>query len=144
MEQLFRIGLSIALGFAIGWYIFGNRVDIVTEREVIVKYDTLILHRDTVIEHVERLQSMIVKYQTITDTITKLQMCDTIVVKCDSLAEQYRQQDSLHREYVTELGLINAQNVTELGQIKKKNRGKNAVIAALSGIIAGFTVNFLR
>lgn len=144
MERLLRVGLSIALGIGIGWYIFGNRVDIVTEREVIVKYDTLILHRDTVIEHVERLQSMIVKYQTITDTVTKLQMCDTIVVKCDSLAEQYRQQDSIHREYVTELGLINAQNVTELGQLKKKNRRKNAVIAALSGIIAGFTVNFLR
>lgn len=144
MEQLLRIGLSIALGIGIGWYIFGNRVEVITEREVIVKYDTLILHRDTVIEHVERLQSMIVKYQTITDTITKLQMCDTIVVKCDSLAEQYRKQDSLHREYVTELGLINAQNVTELGQLKKKNRRKNAVIAALSGIVAGFTVNFIR
>ena len=87
---------------------------------------------------------MIVKYQTITDTITKLQMCDTIVVKCDSLAEQYRRQDSLHREYVTELGLINAQNVAELQQVQKKNRRKTAVIAALSGIIAGFTVNFLR
>lgn len=144
MERLFGIGLSIAIGIGIGWYIFGNRVDIVTEREVIVKYDTVILHRDTVIEHVERLQSMIVKYETITDTITKLQMCDTIIVKCDSLAEQYRQQDSLHREYVTELGLINAQNVTELGQLKKKNRRKNAVIAALSGIVAGFTVNFIR
>jgi hypothetical protein len=66
------------------------------------------------------------------------------VVKCDSLAEQYRQQDSLHREYVTELGLINAQNVAELGQVQKKNRRKNAVIAALSGIIAGFTLNLLR
>lgn len=144
MERLFGIGVSIALGFGIGWYIFGNRVDIVTEREVIVKYDTLILHRDTVIQHTEKLQSMIVKYQTITDTITKLQLCDTIVVKCDSLAEQYRQQDSLHREYVEELGLINAQNVTELGKLKKKNRRKNAIIAAFSGLIAGFTVNYLR
>ena len=144
MERLFGIGLSIALGIGIGYLLFGNRVEVVTQREVIVKYDTIILHRDTVIEHVERLQSMIVKYQTIKDTVTKLQMCDTIVVKCDSLAEQYRQQDSLHREYVTELGLINAQNVTELGQLQKKNRRKNAVIAALSGLIAGFTVNYLR
>lgn len=144
MEQLLRIGLSIALGIGIGWYIFGNRVEVRVERDVIVKYDTLILHRDTVIEHVERLQSMIVKYQTITDTVTKLQMCDTIVVKCDSLAEQYRQQDSIHREYVTELGLINAQNVTELGQLKKKNRRKNAIIAAFSGIITGFLVNYSR
>ena len=144
MERLFGIGLSIAFGIGIGWYLFSGKVETVVEREVIVKYDTLILHRDTVIEHVERLQSMIVKYQTITDTVTKLQMCDTIVVKCDSLAEQYRQQDSLHREYVTELGLINAQNVAELGQVQKKNRRKTAVIATLSGIIAGFTVNFLR
>ncbi len=99
MERLFGIGLSIAFGIGIGWYLFSGKVETVVEREVIVKYDTLILHRDTVIEHVERLQSMIVKYQTITDTVTKLQMCDTIVVKCDSLAEQYRQQDSLHSSF---------------------------------------------
>lgn len=144
MERLFGIGLSIALGIGIGWYLFSGKVETVVEREVIVKYDTLILHRDTVIEHVERLQSMIVKYQTITDTVTKLQMCDTIVVKCDSLAEQYRQQDSIHREYVNDLQVIVSDKATENAKLQKKNRRKNAVIAALSGIIAGFTVNFLR
>ena len=144
MERLFGISLSIALGIGIGWYLFAGKVETVVEREVIVKYDTLILHRDTVIEHVERLQSMIVKYQTITDTVTKLQMCDTIVVKCDSLAEQYRQQDSLHREYVNDLQVIVSDKATENAKLQKKNRRKTAVIAALSGIIAGFTVNFLR
>jgi hypothetical protein len=144
MERLFGIGLSIALGIGIGWYLFSGKVETVVEREVIVKYDTLILHRDTVIEHVERLQSMIVKYQTITDTVTKLQMCDTIVVKCDSLAEQYRQQDSLHREYVNDLQVIVSDKATENAKLQKKNRRKTAVIAALSGIIAGFTVNLLR
>lgn len=144
MEQLFRIGLSIALGIGIGWYIFGNRVEVRVEREVIVKYDTLVLHRDTVIEHVERLQSMIVKYETITDTVMKLQMCDTIVVKCDSLAEQYRQQDSLHREYVNDLQVIVSDKANENAKLQKKNRRKTAVIAALTGIIAGFTVNFSR
>lgn len=144
MERLFGIGLSIALGIGIGWYLFSGKVQTVVEREVIVKYDTLILHRDTVIQHVERLQSMIVKYQTITDTITKLQMCDTIVVKCDSLAEQYRQQDSVHREYVNDLQVIVSDKATENAKLQKKNRRKTAVIAALSGIIAGFTVNFLR
>ena len=144
MERLLGIGLSIALGIGIGWYLFSGKVETVVEREVIVKYDTLILHRDTVIQHVERLQSMIVKYQTITDTVTKLQMCDTIVVKCDSLAEQYRQQDSLHREYVNDLQVIVSDKATENAKLQKKNRQKTAVIAALSGIIAGFTVNFLR
>ena len=144
MERLFGIGLSIALGIGIGWYLFSGKVETVVEREVIVKYDTLILHRDTLIQHVERLQSMIVKYQTITDTITKLQMCDTIVVKCDSLAEQYRQQDSLHRDYVNDLQVIVSDKATENAKLQKKNRRKTAVIAALSGIIAGFTVNFLR
>ncbi len=144
MERLLGIGLSIAVGIGIGWYLFSGKVETVVEREVIVKYDTLILHRDTVIEHVERLQSMIVKYQTITDTVTKLQMCDTIVVKCDSLAEQYRQQDSLHREYVNDLQVIVSDKATENAKLQKKNRRKTAVIAALSGIIAGFTVNFLR
>lgn len=144
MERLLRIGLSIAFGIGVGWYLFSGKVEKVVEREVIVKYDTLILHRDTVIEHVERLQSMIVKYKTITDTVTKLQMCDTIVVKCDSLADQYRQQDSLHREYVNELQVIVSDKATENAKLQKKNRRKTAVIAALSGIIAGFTVNFLR
>ena len=144
MERLFGIGLSIAFGIGVGWYLFGGKVETVVEREVIVKYDTLILHRDTVIEHVERLQSMIVKYQTITDTVTKLQMCDTIVVKCDSLADQYRQQDSVHREYVNDLQVIVSDKATENAKLQKKSRRKTAVIAALSGIIAGFTVNFLR
>lgn len=105
--------------------------------------DTLLIRRDTVIYVTNTIHRLTTDYRNTTDTVTKLILCDSIVVACDSMAYQYNRQDSIFREQVSDLKLVvvtqDSVIVDQSGQIKKLKRN-NRILIGLSvalGIIAG-------
>lgn len=104
--------------------------------------DTLLIRRDTVIFVTNTIHRMSTDYRNTTDTITKLILCDSIVVACDSLAYQFNRQDSVWREQVSDLKqVVSIQDTviqSQSGEIKKLKRRNRFLIglSALLGVVA--------
>ena len=105
--------------------------------------DTLLISRDSVIYRTTKTKELITEYRYTSDTVTKIVLCDSIVVACDSLADQFVRQDSVFREQVSDLKLVvitqDSVIVDQSGQIKKLKRN-NRILIGLSvalGVIAG-------
>lgn len=77
-----------------------------TIRERIINRDTLLISRDTVIYRTKEVKNLITEYRIETDTVLKIQICDSMAVKCDSLADQFVRQDSIHREQIFDYKLL--------------------------------------
>jgi len=105
--------------------------------------DTLLISRDSVIYRTTKTKELITEYRYTSDTVTKIILCDSIVVSCDSLADQFVRQDSVFREQVSDLKLVvitqDSVIVDQSGTIKKLKRN-NRILIGLSvalGVIAG-------
>ena len=105
--------------------------------------DTLLISSDSVIYRTTKTKELITEYRYTSDTVTKIVLCDSIVVACDSLADQFVRQDSIFREQVSDLKLVvvtqDSVIVDQSGQIKKLKRN-NRILIGLSvalGVIAG-------
>lgn len=68
--------------------------------------DTLLIERDSVVYRTERIRETVKEYRLTSDTITKLILCDSLAVACDSLAVQFSRQDSLYREQIVDYKAI--------------------------------------
>lgn len=66
-------------------------------REEIVRIDSILIPRDSVENGTRIVNNIVIEYRTTTDTLYKLQLCDSLATACDSLANQYNRQDSLFR-----------------------------------------------
>lgn len=107
---------------------------------VIKSRDTLIVSRDTVVYRTNKIKEIIKEYSTTTDTIIKIKLCDTLAVKCDSIASQYSRNDSLFREQVKSYksivsakdSIINNQqkDIAKLGRRVKFAAAVSAIAAA--------------
>lgn len=92
-----------------------------TIREKIIQRDSLLISRDTVIYKVKEVKNLITEYRIETDTVLKIQICDSIVITCDSLASQFSRQDSLFREQIKDYSaLVGLQD--SMLKIKPKRR----------------------
>jgi hypothetical protein len=105
--------------------------------------DTLLISSDSVIYRTTKTKELITEYRYTSDTVTKIVLCDSIVVACDSLADQFVRQDSIFREQVSDLKLVvvtqDSVIVDQSGTIKKLKRN-NRILIGLSvalGVIAG-------
>lgn len=106
--------------------------------------DTLLIVRDSVVYHTERLRETLREYRLTHDTLTKLILCDSIVVACDSMAYQYNRQDSIHRVQEHELKKIVSKQDTviqfqasNINDLKRKNR----VLKIVGGLIGAVLVS---
>lgn len=77
-----------------------------TIRERIEHRDSFLIERDTVVYRVREVKNLITEYRTETDTVIKIQLCDSLAVKCDSLASQFSRQDSVYREQISDYKLL--------------------------------------
>tara|TARA_R110000822_G_scaffold72922_3_gene175279 strand:- start:9459 stop:9932 length:474 start_codon:yes stop_codon:yes gene_type:complete len=105
--------------------------------------DTLLISSDSVIYRTTKTKELITEYRYTSDTVTKIVLCDSIVVACDSLADQFVRQDSIFREQVSDLKLVvvtqDSVILDQSGTIKKLKRN-NRILIGLSvalGVIAG-------
>ena len=105
--------------------------------------DTLLIRRDTVIYVTNTIHRLTTDYRNTTDTVTKLILCDSIMVACDSMAYQYSRQDSIFREQVSDLKLVVSTQDSAIfdqsGQIKNLKR-KNRVIKIGGGLVGSVLV----
>ena len=101
---------------------------------VISGRDSLIIQRDSVIRVTTRTKEIIREYHNTTDTITKLILCDSLAIACDSMADQYQRQDSIFRLQITDLKqVISKQDTVIQGQtlkLKKAQRTNHILIGA--------------
>ena len=112
-------------------------------RNAIAARDTVIIPHDTVIYRTTKTREIITQYRTEYDTITRLQLCDSMTVLCDSLAIQFRRQDSVYVEQVGDLKEIVAKQDTVIQEqgrsIRKLKRQRFALLGGIS-ILAGLTI----
>ena len=107
MKNLSNILLIVLVLAVIGLYFRScgdvvpvGKVDTILQR---IEYrDTLLIERDTVVYRTREVKNLITEYRTETDTVVKLQICDSLAVKCDSLADQFNRQDSIYREQISD------------------------------------------
>lgn len=102
-------------------------------RNAINNRDTLIVHRDTVIRQTNRIKELTREYYTKIDTVLKLQICDTLAVACDSLADRYREQDSVFRAQIFDYKQLVSKQDSSIELLKKRSTRR---------FIAGFGVGF--
>jgi hypothetical protein len=102
-------------------------------RNAINNRDTLIVHRDTVIRQTNRIKELTREYITHIDTVLKLQICDTLAVACDSLADRYRTQDSVFRAQIFDYRQLISKQDSSIELLKKQSTRR---------FIAGFGVGF--
>ena len=102
-------------------------------RNAINNRDTLIVHRDTVIRQTNRIKELTREYITHVDTVLKLQICDTLAVACDSLADRYREQDSVFRAQIFDYRQLVSKQDSSIELLKKQRTRR---------FIAGFGVGF--
>jgi hypothetical protein len=102
-------------------------------RNAINNRDTLIVHRDTVIRQTSRIKELTREYYTKIDTVLKLQICDTLAVACDSLADRYREQDSVFRAQIFDYRHLVSKQDSSIELLKKQRTRR---------FIAGFGVGF--
>jgi len=110
--------------------------------------DTIIVPRDTVIYRTKKVKEIVFQYVNTKDTIVKAALCDSLVVRCDSIASQYSRNDSLFRQQVYEYQqiivlkdtIINDQKNT----IKKLSRRAKFVAAASATAAAVLTIILLK
>lgn len=109
-----------------------------TIRERIINRDTLLISRDTVIYRTKEVKNLITEYRIETDTVLKIQICDSMAVKCDSLADQYKRQDSIFREQIVDYALLVSVQDTAIksqeSEIKKLRR-RNRILIGLSAVL---------
>ena len=102
-------------------------------RNAINNRDTFIVHRDTVIRQTNRIKELTREYYTKIDTVLKLQICDTLAVACDSLADRYREQDSVFRAQIFDYKQLVSKQDSSIELLKKQRTRR---------FIAGFGVGF--
>jgi hypothetical protein len=102
-------------------------------RNAINNRDTFIVHRDTVIRQTNRIKELTREYYTKIDTVLKLQICDTLAVACDSLANRYREQDSVFRAQIFDYKQLVSKQDSSIELLKKQRTRR---------FIAGFGVGF--
>jgi hypothetical protein len=108
-------------------------------RDAINKRDTLIVHRDTVIKQTSRIKELTREYYTKIDTVLKLQICDTLAVACDSLADRYRKQDSVFREQIFDYRQLVSKQDSSI-QLLKKQRTRRFIAGFGAGFATGLIV----
>jgi hypothetical protein len=108
-----------------------QRIDSI--KRAINSRDTLIIHRDTVIKQTSRIKELTREYYTKIDTVLKLQICDTLAVACDSLADRYREQDSVFRAQIFDYTHLVSKQDSSIELLKKQRTRR---------FIAGFGVGF--
>lgn len=77
-----------------------------TIREQIVQRDSFLIPFEVVKDRTHEVKTIIKEYYTETDTVLKIQICDSMAVKCDSLASQFNRQDSIFREQIVDYKLL--------------------------------------
>lgn len=107
--------------------------------KIISSRDSLIVTRDTVVYRVNKTKEIIREYINTKDTVVKIKLCDSLAVRCDSIASQYSRNDSLFRQQIASYvhiisikdTIINNQNK----DIAKLNR-RVKFVATVSAIAA--------
>jgi hypothetical protein len=108
-------------------------------RNAINKRDTLIVHRDTVIRQTSRIKELTREYYTKIDTVLKLQICDTLAVACDSLADRYREQDSVFRAQIFDYRQLVSKQDSSI-ELLKKQRTRRFIAGFSAGFATGLIV----
>ena len=107
-------------------------------RNAINNRDTLIVHRDTVIKQTSRIKELTREYITHVDTVLKLQICDTLAVACDSLADRYREQDSVFRAQIFDYKQLVSKQDSSIDLLKKQRTRR-----FIAGFGAGFATGLI-
>lgn len=109
---------------------------------VINSRDTLIVSRDTVIYRTNKVKEIIKEYATTTDTIIKIKLCDSLAIRCDSIASQYSRNDSLFREQVKSYkNIVSAKDSIINNQQKDIAKlGRRVKFAAVASAIAAAAI----
>ena len=110
--------------------------------------DTIIVPRDTVIYRTKKVKEIMLQYVNTKDTIVKVALCDSLVVRCDSIASQYSRNDSLFRQQVSDYKDVIASKDTIINNqkntIAKLNRRVKFVAAASATAAAVLTTILLK
>jgi hypothetical protein len=110
--------------------------------------DTIIVPRDTVIYRTKKVKEIVFQYVNTKDTIVKAALCDSLVIRCDSIASQYSRNDSLFRKQVDDYKNVIALKDTIISNqdnaISKLNRRAKFVAAASATAAAVLTIILLK
>ena len=137
--------LLFAVIILLGWLILRGEdrtVDNVSTTEIdslkveTGKRDTvLMMYHDTVIYRTNQVKSTIVEYRIETDTILKLQLCDSLADQAEKLAVECRELDSLHIIQETDLKSIIGKQDTVIQTLtvdNKKLRRNNRILGGIA------------
>jgi hypothetical protein len=94
------------------------------------------------------VKEIVLQYVNTKDTIVKVALCDSLVVRCDSIASQYSRNDSLFRQQVSDYKDVIASKDTIINNqkntIAKLNRRVKFVAAASATAAAVLTTILLK
>lgn len=117
-------------------------------KEAVSRRDTILERsHDTVVYRIREVHETIRDYRLVHDTLLKLQICDSLVEDCETLAAECEENDSLHRAQEKDLKkIISKQDTiitvqaTEIVSLKKKRNMWKAATAATAAALTAILI----